>query len=114
VICWWSYAHFGYNMPEFSLFAIPNGGHRHKAVAAKLKAEGLRPGIPDLFLAVPKRKASGLFIEMKSATGRESDPQKNVRPYLEQYYDCVVCYSSTEAIETIKQYLTTSGVLPRY
>ena len=34
--------------PELALlFAIPNGGHRHKAVAAKLKAEGVRAGVPD-------------------------------------------------------------------
>ena len=31
-------------------FAIPNGGHRHPAVAAKLKAEGATPGVPDLFI----------------------------------------------------------------
>ncbi len=32
---------------------IPNGGHRHKAVAAKLKAQGVKPGVPDNFIFDP-------------------------------------------------------------
>ena len=37
--------------PELALmYAIPNGGHRHKAVAAGLKAEGVKRGVPDVCL----------------------------------------------------------------
>ena len=36
-------------LPKLSLlYAIPNGGARHKAVAAKLRAEGVKPGVPDI------------------------------------------------------------------
>ena len=36
-------------LPELTLLhAIPNGGHRHKATAARLKAEGVKRGVPDL------------------------------------------------------------------
>ena len=45
------------------LFAIPNGGHRHKAVGAKLKSGGVKAGVPDCFLAVPKNGKHGLFLE---------------------------------------------------
>jgi hypothetical protein len=41
-------------------FAIPNGGQRHKAVAAKLKAEGVSPGYPDIALDWPSRDYHGL------------------------------------------------------
>jgi hypothetical protein len=109
VIEWWSYACKGYGLPDFALFSIPNGGHRHKAVAGKLKAEGLRPGVPDLFLAVTRRDAGGLFVEMKSSTGHESKPQINVRRYLSHDYCCAVAYSAEEAIEAIKQYLFERG-----
>lgn len=40
--------------PELRLaFAVPNGGHRHPATAAKMKAEGVRRGVPDVLLLHP-------------------------------------------------------------
>ena len=45
--CW-------FPMVSALLFAIPMGGHRHIAVAAKLKAEGVKAGVPDIFFALPK------------------------------------------------------------
>ena len=51
---------------------IPNGGHRHKAVAGKLKAQGVKPGVPDNFIFDrPQNGASvhvyvrGVAIELK-------------------------------------------------
>lgn len=35
------------------LFAIPNGGERHAAVANKMKVEGAKAGVYDLFLPCP-------------------------------------------------------------
>jgi hypothetical protein len=32
------------------MFAIPNGGQRHVVVARKLKDEGVKAGVPDIFL----------------------------------------------------------------
>lgn len=58
------------------LFAVPNGGWRNKVVAAKLKAEGVKSGVPDLLLPVPMGQYAGLAIEMKSATGTISPEQK--------------------------------------
>ena len=50
--------------PEVRIMAIPNGGARSPATASRLKAEGVSPGVPDLF--VP---AWGLWVEMKRAKG---------------------------------------------
>jgi hypothetical protein len=62
------------------LFAIPNGGHRNKATAGRLKAEGVRAGVADLFLAVPfcneLEAFFGLFLECKLPQGRQSEEQK--------------------------------------
>ena len=44
------------------LFAIPNGGHRHKAVAVKLRAEGVCAGVPDLMVPEAHGGFNGLFI----------------------------------------------------
>ena len=117
VIQWWAMAHKKYGLPEFALFAIPNGGHRHMLTAVRLKAEGVRPGIPDLMLAKVmadkndpiREKSPGLFIEMKSkeaTASAVSDAQKELREYLNREgYQCVVAFGADEAIAFIKSYL---------
>ncbi len=47
------------------LFAIPNGGFRDKITAARLKAQGVKPGVPDVCLPIRRGKWAGLWIEMK-------------------------------------------------
>lgn len=89
------------------LFAIPNGGWRNKTTAMNLKREGVRPGVPDLFFAVPNSQYHGLFIEMKrtknSSTSKE---QKEWIKYLnEAGYKAVVCKGWLEAKEVIECYL---------
>ena len=65
--------------PELGLlFHIPNGGSRSKAEAGRFKAEGVKAGVPDLFLPVPRGEYHGLFIELKRRQGgRVSDEQKD-------------------------------------
>ncbi len=96
-----------YGLVPLLLFAIPNGGKRKKAEAAILTWEGVRPGIPDLFLAVGKMVHLGLFIEMKQAGGgRVSEAQRHAMMHLEaQGYKVVVCHGANAAINIIKKYL---------
>ena len=66
VIQWWAYAHKGFGLPEFALFAVPNAGAgAQRGQAGKMKAEGARSGIPDLLLPVARGAYRGLCIEMK-------------------------------------------------
>jgi len=52
--------------PELKWFhAIPNGGFRDKITAGKLKAEGVKSGVSDMFLPVKCDAYSGLYIELK-------------------------------------------------
>jgi hypothetical protein len=68
------------------IFAIPNGGHRAVSVGKALKAEGVRAGVPDLY--VPEWR---LWIEMKVQTGgRLSEDQKGWIAYLERIGDRVI------------------------
>lgn len=65
-------------VPElFLMFAVPNGGHRSKAAAGKLRAEGVKPGVPDLCLPVPAHGKHGLFLEMKVAGGSVKPEQRD-------------------------------------
>jgi hypothetical protein len=104
---WWQLACRGFGIPESLLFAIPNGGQRNVIVASKLKAEGVRAGVPDLFLAFPYRSYDGLFIEMKKPKGgRVSGKQKTTLEQLAEVgYKTAVCNGWLEAKAVIEEYL---------
>lgn len=57
------------------LFAIPNGGKRGVVEAKIMKGEGVRAGVADLFLSVSKSECHGLYIEMKTEKGKQTDSQ---------------------------------------
>ena len=91
---------------RYPIFAIPNGGSRNKAEAARLKAEGVLAGVPDLFLPVPNKSYHGLFIEMKYGKGRTSAAQDDWLALLRRNgYDAQVCYGATAAMEIIDEYM---------
>lgn len=93
--------------PELELlFAIPNGGHRHKGVAIKLKKEGAKAGVPDLCLPISRANYHSLWLEMKTLKGKTTLPQQRFLKLLNRYgHLAVVCFSAEEAIGFIKQYL---------
>ncbi len=93
--------------PELELFfAIANGGHRSVATAGKLKAEGVKAGIPDLHLPVSRGAYHSLFIEMKAGKNRTSAAQDAMIAKLQQAGNyCAVCYGAQEAIAVTLDYL---------
>lgn len=106
VIQWWARAHKQYRLPEFALFAIPNGGARDVITGARLKAEGVRRGVVDLMLAASKGERSGLFMEMKIGKNNPSPEQLAFIEHLRsQNYTASVHWESESAIQAIKDYL---------
>lgn len=107
LIKWWDYAALSYDVPACLLFSVPNAAKRTLAVASMMRAEGLRAGVPDLFLACPKPPWSGLFIEMKRSSGGVlSDNQKTMIQILQgQGYAVKVCHGWLEARTTIIAYM---------
>lgn len=105
LIAWANYQTPTY--PELEmLFAAPNGGHRHKATAARLKAEGVKPGVPDLLLPVGRDGYVGLVIEMKFGRNKLTGHQAWWFTKLsEQGWKTAVCYSFEEAQGEIMRYL---------
>ena len=85
--------------PDVLIFAIPNGGKRSAAAGARFKAEGVVPGVPDLFIP-----AWNLFIEMKALKGKLSAEQKGMLEYLQSVkYSAIVCYGANDAILQIQK-----------
>lgn len=87
--------------------AIPNGGYRTATTARKMRAEGVQAGVPDLFLALPRKGQHGLWIEMKNGkAGRVSELQNEMIARLQaEGYACVVCRTQEEFIKTIMNYM---------
>lgn len=92
--------------PDVLIAAIPNGGDRTASERVRLHQEGVMAGMPDLCVLEACGGFHGLFIEMKTATGRQSNEQKALQLALNaKGYLCVVARSADEGFETIKRYL---------
>lgn len=85
--------------------AIPNGGHRHPAVGAKLKAEGVKAGALDWQWPSPRGGFVGLAIEFKDGAGNPSKEQRERIDALQSDGWCVVvCWGWEAAARTVKGY----------
>ena len=91
------------------IYHVPNGGHRVKAVAAKLKAQGTKAGIPDLTLPMARGGYFGLYIEFKATPPNDAavsaSQHERIRKLNEQGYLAVVCRGHFDAMEQIRAYL---------
>lgn len=89
------------------LFAIPNGGLRHPMTARKLKAEGVKAGVPDVFLSIARGKYHGLFLELKVGRNKPTRLQEEWLEFLQsQGYRAEVCRGWEAAAKTIMAYLS--------
>lgn len=89
------------------MHAIPNGGHRNKVVAARLKAEGVKRGVPDICLPFPRGGFHGLYIELKTRVhGRPSQEQRWWIEILRRAgYRAEVCRGWEAARAVIEEYM---------
>lgn len=120
LFCWAALMQNQY--PELRwLHHVPNGGSRGAgkdgAIAgARMKAQGVKPGVADVFLPVRRSVWSGLYIEMKKPSlrpkrdgaGGVSKEQAEFGEFVKaQGFGWIVCYDWTEAREVIINYLNT-------
>jgi hypothetical protein len=93
--------------PELEyLYAVPNGMRTSMAVAVKAKREGLKAGVPDLFLPVARLGFYGLYLETKTKKGCLSPSQKKYKNFLElQGYKYVVYRDIETGLKILKNYL---------
>jgi len=108
---------FRLQYPKFKgcFFSIPNGSflagkpYQRANQMKKLKKEGFKNGVSDLFLAVPKNGYSGLWVEMKDKGKTKCDVSKEQQEHLdlmrEMGYGAVWCAGADAAISQIKGYM---------
>jgi hypothetical protein len=88
-------------------FHCPNGGHRNVAEAAKLKAMGVKAGIPDILILEPRKFCYGFAIELKVGKNKCTDSQKEMqRHFIAANWHVLVSYSLDEVIFEIDKYLS--------
>lgn len=91
------------------IYHVPNGGHRHKAVAAKLKGQGVKAGVPDLVLPMARAGHFGLYIEFKAMPPFDAAVSASQDAYIHaltaQGYLAVVCRGHIDALECLRAYL---------
>lgn len=92
---------FRMQYPRVLIFSIPNGGKRGIREAARLKAEGVTAGIPDLH--IPQWK---LWIEMKRQQGGTvSGEQKDIIQHLETIgHEVIIGKGATDAIRKVMKF----------
>lgn len=125
-------------IPELKyMHAIHNQGHGNVIRGQRAKAEGLKKGVPDIFLPLTietDRKFSeiteafvkydyqadygsfvqcGLYIELKKPkVGKVSKEQTDWQTFLrEQGFVCEICYGWIEAKDLILKYLKEGGFI---
>tara|TARA_R110000868_G_scaffold376148_7_gene640967 strand:+ start:2308 stop:2673 length:366 start_codon:yes stop_codon:yes gene_type:complete len=85
--------------------AIPNGGARHPAVGAKLKAEGVKAGALDTQWPVARGGFIGLAIEFKVPDGNPSKEQRDRMDKLQREGWCVaLCWNWEAAARFVQGY----------
>lgn len=88
------------------MFHVPNGGYRNPREARNLRLQGVKPGVPDIILPIPRGNFHGLFIELKAEGGRLTLDQSNYLISLNNLgYMVKKCIGADDAIETIKAYM---------
>lgn len=102
---------FRYQYPKLShaLFSVPNGAYfaaKGAMEGARMKAEGLLPGVSDMILLQHSGIYGALLIEFKTKQGRQNDAQKQWQQKMERDgYKYVIVRSLEEFQDAVNSYL---------
>ena len=94
-------------------YAVPNEGKRSRWAAQKMKAEGMKPGVPDIVICHARGGYHGLYIELKRRNSTASALRPNQREWKEnleaQGYRVEVCKGAMHAADVVADYIK-SGI----
>ena len=88
-------------------YHTPNGGRRDKKTAARLVGQGVKKGVPDIFIPAQGKGMPGIYIELK-VYGNYADKEQNefLRAVKEQGYYACICYGWRAAAEVVDRFYT--------
>lgn len=93
---------------------IDVGGYRRPAEARVLKKEGQKAGLSDILIAVPIVPYHGLWLEVKTKTGKLSDHQRTFLKNQKNYgYAVCVGYGLQDCESIINDYFL-GGLVERF
>lgn len=90
--------------PKAIVFAVPNGERRDKITGARLKAQGVLAGAPDLVVCCDGVIA---FVEVKNDKGKPSKPQIEFRDKCAEHR---LPYAVVRGIGDLQVFLTDIGI----
>mgnify|MGYP007071590385 CR=1 FL=1 len=89
-----------------SCYHIPNEGKASIQRRLALARAGVKKGIPDICVPIPNDSYHALYIELKVKPNKPTQAQKECIEHLNKLGNyAVVCYSGSEAIQTLEKYL---------
>lgn len=101
--------------PNVNAFHVPNGGSRSKILirgklvcveGEKFKRMGVKPGVSDVLILVPRGKYHGAILELKTEDGKLSPEQESfLRQCAKDGYYAAALFSFNEFTETVTWYL---------
>ena len=103
----WAAYEYG-KWPELRLmYHIPNEGKRTRGTGGRMRAEGLKKGVPDICLPVARNGCHGLYIEMKRQAGGRITPEQSrwMDDLHAQGYEVALCRGWEAASRIITDYL---------
>lgn len=93
-------------------YHTPNERRASVSELINLTAQGMKKGVPDNFIAEPRGKYHGLYIELKrekKSLSRKSPEQREwIKKLNEAGYKAVFCYGAEEAKRAVLEYLEKS------
>ena len=108
-IALWNWA-MHYKILRDHLIHIPNGGKRNRREAARLKRMGVRAGVHDYLLPVPRGLFHGLWVELKATPpndARVTETQKDWKSKMRaQGYAAYICKGWETAASVMRWYVS--------
>lgn len=99
-----------YTEIEPLFFAVSNGGARNVWTAKIMKDEGVRAGVSDLILLIPKHGYAGLLIETKKPDGKQSESQKEFERLATKFKYLYVIVRNQEDFEKLMMWYIENKV----